>query len=105
MAYDMSFLTQINSLLVKRAVSVEDLSVLLGIARASLRATLAGKHEPRSSTLHALAAGLDAEWMLVPREHLLEVHQVLKGKGTGPDYSAPSAADLYLRELARRGQL
>jgi hypothetical protein len=105
MAYDMSFLTQINSLLVKRAVSVEDLSVLLGIARASLRATLAGKHQPRSSTLHALAAGLDAEWMLVPREHLLEVHQVLKGKGNGPDYSAPSAADLYLTELARRGQL
>ncbi|MFM0244294.1 MULTISPECIES: transcriptional regulator [Paraburkholderia] len=101
----MSFLTQINSLLVKRAVSVEDLSALLGIARASLRATLAGKREPRSSTLHALAAGLDAEWTLVPREHLLEVHQVLKGKGTGPDYSAPSAADLYLRELARRGQL
>lgn len=83
-------------MIARRAMSTTELGKLLGIARSNLSATLAGKHEARSSTLEALAAGLEAEWVLVPKEHLPAVRQVLDGKGAGPDLEAKSAADLFL---------
>nr|WKF61589.1 hypothetical protein HUO10_006120 [Paraburkholderia busanensis] len=93
----MSFLPQIKSLLSERAISTTALGELLGIARSNLSATLAGKHDARGSTLEALAAGLEAEWVLVPKEHLAAVTQVLEGKGAGPDLDAKSAAELFLQ--------
>jgi DNA-binding Xre family transcriptional regulator len=97
--YEMSFTTQIKSLLARRAVSTTELGELVGMSRSNLSATLAGKHDTRGSTLEALATGLDAEWLLVPKEHLLMVRRVLDGKGVGPDYGAKSAAELFLESL------
>ncbi|MGN6665771.1 MAG: helix-turn-helix domain-containing protein [Trinickia sp.] len=93
----MSFVHQVRALLLRRGMSVTELSDLTGIARPNLSATLAGRHDARSNTLDALAAGLDAQWVLVPREHLAAVRQVLAGKGTGPDLEAPSAAEMFLK--------
>jgi hypothetical protein len=101
----MSLLDQVRALMALRAIPLRELSDLLGFSTAHLRATLAGKHDFGGSTLDALAAGLDAEWVLVPRERLLEVRQTMKGKGLGPDYSAPSAAELFMRILERRDSL
>jgi DNA-binding Xre family transcriptional regulator len=95
----MSFTAQIKSLLVRRAVSTTELGEIVGIARSNLAATLAGKRDTRGSTLEALATGLDAEWLLVPKEHLMMVRRVLEGKGVGPDFEAKSAAELFLESL------
>jgi DNA-binding Xre family transcriptional regulator len=76
----MSFTAQIKSLLVRRAVSTTELGAIVGIARSNLAATLAGKRDTRGSTLEALATGLDAEWLLVPKEHLMMVRRVLEGR-------------------------
>lgn len=81
--YEMSFVGQIKTLLSRRGMSVTELSGLTGIARPNLSATLAGRHDARSNTLDALAAGLDAQWVLVPKEHLAAVRQVLAGKVLG----------------------
>lgn len=93
----MSYIDQIRALLSRRGMSVTELGELTGIARPNLSATLAGRHDPRSNTMDALAAGLDAQWVLVPKEHLAAVRQVLAGKGTGPDHQAPSAAEMFLK--------
>ena len=93
----MSFVDQVRALLSRRGVSVTELGDLTGIARSNLSATLAGRHDARGNTLDALAAGLDAQWVLVPKEHLAAVRQVLAGKGTGPDLEAPSAAEMFLK--------
>lgn len=93
----MSFVDQVKALLSRRGMSVTELGELTGIARPNLSATLAGRHAARSNTLDALAAGLDAQWVLVPREHLAAVRQVLAGKGTGPDLQAPSAVEMFLK--------
>ena len=93
----MSFVDQVRALLSRRGMSVTELSALTGIARPNLSATLAGKHDARSNTLDALAAGLDAQWVLVPKEHLVAVRQVLAGKGAGPDLQALSAAEMFLK--------
>lgn len=95
--YEMSFIDQIKALLGRRGMSVTELSGLTGIARPNLSATLAGRHDARSNTLDALAAGMDAQWVLVPKEHLAAVRQVLAGKGSGPDLEAPSAAEMFLK--------
>lgn len=92
----MSFVEHVKALLARRGMSVTALSELTGIARPNLSATLAGRHDARSNTLDALAAGLDAQWVLVPKEHLAAVRQVLAGKGTGPDLQAPSAVEMFL---------
>ncbi|MDR5781265.1 transcriptional regulator [Caballeronia sp. LZ065] len=100
----MSFIDQVRALLSRRGTSVTELGELTGIARPNLSATLAGKHDARSTTLDALAAGLDAQWVLVPKEHLAVVRQVLAGKGTGPDREAPSAADMFLMRRIDKGR-
>lgn len=94
----MSFIDQIRALLSRRDMSVTALSELTGIARPNLSATLAGRHDARSHTLDALAAGVDAQWVLVPKEYLAAVRQILAGKGTGPDLGAPSAAEMFLKD-------
>jgi hypothetical protein len=93
----MSFVDQVKALIARRDMPIKELSELTGIARPNLSATLAGKYDARSNTLDALAAGLDAEWVLVPKEHIAAVRQVLAGKSTGPDLEAPSAVDMFLK--------
>jgi hypothetical protein len=39
---------------------------------------------------------MGAEWVMVPKEKLAEVRQVLDGKGSGPDRTARSTLDYLL---------
>jgi transcriptional regulator with XRE-family HTH domain len=93
----MSFLSQLTALRKKRGMKMADLGQLIGMKRSNLSATMAGRHDPRGTTLHGLAAGLDAEWILVPKEKVAEVQRVLaRDNGTdndtlSPDFAAPSA--------------
>ncbi len=94
--YDMSFISQIRTLIARRKATVTALAPRIGMARPNLTAALSGRHDTRASTLDAVAFALDAEWVLVPNELAQEVRQVLEGKGQGPDRDAKSAADLFL---------
>ncbi|HEV3106754.1 MAG TPA: helix-turn-helix transcriptional regulator [Trinickia sp.] len=91
----MSFIEQIKDLAQQRGMTVAALAPLVGMARQNLGASLSGRHDPKASTLDAVAAGLDAEWVLVPREQLAAVRQLLAGKGSGPDRTAKTAAELF----------
>lgn len=94
----MSFIDQLNRLRRLRDTPVARLAELVGMARPNLVTTLTGKHDSRGSTLDALASALEAQWVLVPKEHLLEVQRILEGRGTGPDYEAKSAVELFLEK-------
>ena len=92
----MSFISQLKELLARRGIAPSRLAELIGMARPNLVTTLAGKHDARGATLDALAAALNAEWVLVPKEHLAAVRRILEGKDIGPDRDAKSAAELFL---------
>lgn len=94
----MTLISQCQRMRQTRDKTLADLGKTLGMAPQNLSAILRGKNDSRASTLEALAAALDAEWVLVPRERLMEVRQVLEGKGSGPDRSAASALDVFLNE-------
>ncbi|AQV97508.1 transcriptional regulator [Cupriavidus necator] len=79
-----------------RGKTLTDIGRVLGMATQNLSAILLGKKDSRASTLEALAAALDAQWVLVPNERIQEVRQVLEGKGSGPDRSARGALDIFL---------
>jgi DNA-binding Xre family transcriptional regulator len=94
----MSFLTQLRELVAQRGTTPTRLADVVGIARPNLATTLAGKHDTRGSTLEAIAGALDAQWVLVPKEHLAAVQQVLEGRDAGPDRAAKAAVDLLLEK-------
>lgn len=96
----MSLVHQLAVLRAKRHAKLGDVGKLVGMAVPNLSAVFRGRGDSKSSTVEALATALDAEWVLVPKEHLREVRQVVDGKGTGPDRSAPSAIDMFLRGSA-----
>ncbi len=79
-----------------RGFSLADVGRLIGMAPSNLSAALSGRQDVRASTLNAIAAALDAEWVLVPKEQLEDVRQVLAGKSSGPDRAAPTSVDLLL---------
>lgn len=68
------------------------------MAASNLSVALSGRQDVRASTLNSIAAALDAEWVLVPRERLADVRQLLAGKAAGPDRTAPTSVDLLLGE-------
>ena len=94
----MSFLSQLKQLVAQRGTPTARLAELVGIARPNLVTTLSGKHDTRGSTLEAIAGALDAQWVLVPNEHLAAVRQVLDGRDTGPDRDAKGAIELFLEK-------
>lgn len=75
----------------------EYLSKITGINRPRVTAVLSPSSniDARVSTIDALAAGLDAEWVLVPRHLVPEVNRLLQGKTIGPD-NIPSAMERLL---------
>ncbi|MGV7206869.1 helix-turn-helix domain-containing protein [Oxalobacteraceae bacterium A2-2] len=87
---------QIKELIKRRAITMVRLAELIGMARPNLVTVLSGRHDSRASTLEGLAAALEAEWVLVPKEHLAEVRRVVEGHGSGPDWTAKSAVELFL---------
>ncbi|WP_223851654.1 MULTISPECIES: helix-turn-helix domain-containing protein [Cupriavidus] len=92
----MSLLSQSQAMRRQRGITIADLSRMVGMAAQNLSAILRGKKDSRASTFEALAAAMDAEWVMVPRERLMEVRQVLEGKGAGPDRAARSSLDVFL---------
>lgn len=92
----MSLVSQYRQLREARGKTLTDIGRVLGMATQNLSAILLGKKDSRASTLEALAAALDAQWVLVPNERAQEVRQVLEGKGSGPDRSARGALDIFL---------
>ncbi|WP_206363434.1 helix-turn-helix domain-containing protein [Cupriavidus necator] len=92
----MSLVSQCRQLREARGKTLTDIGRVLGMATQNLSAILLGKKDSRASTLEALAAALDAQWVLVPNERIQEVRQVLEGKGSGPDRSARGALDIFL---------
>ncbi|MEC3766193.1 MULTISPECIES: helix-turn-helix domain-containing protein [Cupriavidus] len=94
----MSLISQCRQLREARGKSLGELGRILGMAAQNLSAILLGKKDSRASTLEALAAALDAQWVLVPNERLAEVRQVLEGKGGGPDRGARAALDIFLEQ-------
>lgn len=95
-----AFHTQLRSLRHARQLSMTDIGRLIGMAASNLSVALSGKQDVRASTLNAIASALDAEWVLVPKEQLDEVRQVLAGKSAGPDRAAPTSVDLLLGDEA-----
>jgi transcriptional regulator with XRE-family HTH domain len=79
-----------------RKLKLSNLARLLGMDVSNISAVLRGRKDSRASTFEALAAAMNSEWVLVPREKLAEVKQVLEGKGVGPDQDARSAIDIFL---------
>lgn len=79
-----------------RGLSLAEIGRTIGMASSNLSVALSGKQDVRASTLSAIAAALDAEWVLVPKENLAEVRQTLSGKAAGPDRTAPTSVDLLL---------
>ncbi len=92
----MSLTQQLADLREKRHVTLAVIGSLVGMAVPNLSAVFRGRGDSRTSTVEALATALDAEWVLVPKEHLHEVRQVIEGKGTGPDRTARGAIDIFL---------
>lgn len=91
-----SFYQSLQQLRRRRALSLAEVGRLIGMAPSNLSVALSGKQDVRASTLSSVAAALDAEWVLVPKEQLEAVQQVLAGKSTGPDRTAPTSIDLLL---------
>lgn len=87
---------QLRALRKRRGFTLEDIGRVIGMAASNLSIALSGKQDVRASTLNAIAAALDADWVLVPREHMDEVRQLLTGKAAGPDRTAPTSVDLLL---------
>ncbi len=66
------------------------------MAAPNLSVALSGKQDVRASTLEAIATALDAEWVLVPREHLADSPAHRERQGRRPDRAAPTSVDLLL---------
>ncbi|EKS70378.1 hypothetical protein BURK_019940 [Burkholderia sp. SJ98] len=85
-------------MLIQRGLTLDQLSKRLGVSSSDLTST--GPDDMSARTLDALAEGADAEWILVPKEHARGVHRLMESRGLEPDYSAPTAAELYLRSIS-----
>lgn len=91
-----SFYDQLQSLRAARKSSLRDIARLIGMAASNLTTALSGRHDVRASTLEAVGAALHAEWVLVPREHLLAVRRLIEGKDSGPDHEAKTSVEMFL---------
>ncbi|WP_454726540.1 MULTISPECIES: helix-turn-helix domain-containing protein [Cupriavidus] len=93
-----SFHTQLQARRAARKASLAEVARLIGMAPSNLTTALSGKSDVRASTLEAIGAALDAEWVLVPREHLLAVRRLLEGKDSGPDRDARTSVEMFLEQ-------
>jgi len=95
-----SFTSQLQALRRQRKMPLAAVARLIGMAASNLTTALKGRNDVRASTLDAVAAALDAEWVLVPREHLAPVQRLLAGKDTGPDRQARTSVEMLLEAEA-----
>ena len=64
---------------------VPQIAATIAMAPSNVYAIFSSGRDVRASTLAALAASLDAQWVLVPRHLLPEVERLMSGKRIGPD--------------------
>jgi transcriptional regulator with XRE-family HTH domain len=96
----MSHVDQLRHLRYDRRMSIGDLAGLSSMDASTVSDVLEGRYDALESTLEALAAGLNAKWVLVPTDLLPPIRKILSVTGCDPDYDAPSAAELF---LSRKG--
>lgn len=91
----MNFFSQIRARRVALDKPAADIARDLAMKLPNLYRLLTGKHDAKASTLSALAASLNAEWVLVPKHLLPEVDRLLAGKTLAPD-DVPSTMERLL---------
>ncbi|WP_206957372.1 helix-turn-helix domain-containing protein [Trinickia acidisoli] len=99
----MYFTDQLAALRARRRMSLAAIGGIVGMAVPNLSAVLRGRGDTKASTLASIASALDAEWVLVPKEHLDEVRYAIESKsacaGTGagaaPDNPAPRTIEIF----------
>lgn len=91
----MNFLQQIRH---RRAALDKPISAIaqeIAMKLPNLYRLLSGRHDTKASTLEALAATLNAQWVLVPKHLVPEVTRLLSGKTLAPD-EVPSSIERML---------
>jgi hypothetical protein len=91
----MSFKSQINARRKLLNRTIPEIAEYVAIQSPNLYRMLASDRDMRGSTLDALAAALDAQWMLIPKHLVPEVERLLSGKTIGPD-DVPSSVERLL---------
>lgn len=81
----MKFFDQLNQRRMQLGRKQHSIAKVTGIAAPHVSTILKGQRDVQASTLDALAAAVDAEWVLVPKHLLAEVERLLSGKAVGPD--------------------
>lgn len=74
----MDFIDQLAALRARRRLSLAAIGAAIGMAVPNLSSVLRGRGDTKSSTLASIASALDAEWVLVPKEHLPEVRAAIE---------------------------
>jgi predicted transcriptional regulator len=80
----------------KRGLSQMALADLTGRKQARISLVEGGRDDPRLSTLIALARALGSELMLVPREHIAEVRQIVNASSKKPDRVLTFFEEMYV---------
>lgn len=91
----MHFVDKLRARRLVSGKSPKDIARDVAMQLPNLYRLLSGKHDMKGSTLDALAASLDAEWVLVPKHLLPEINRLLSGKTLAPD-NVPSAMERML---------
>ena len=93
----MNFFDQIRARRIALGKSPAEIARDVVMKLPNLYRLLSGKHDAKASTLAALAASLNAEWVLVPKHLMPDVNRLLSGKTLAPD-NVPSAMERLLEE-------
>jgi hypothetical protein len=93
----MSFIHQLNARRKSLKRTIPEIAGYIAMQPSNLYRVFAAERDMRGSTLDALAAALDAQWMLVPKHVVPQVERLLSGKSVGPD-DAPSSIERMLGE-------
>ena len=80
----MTFTDQLAALRAHRRLSLSAIGAIAGMAVPNLSAVLRGRGDTKASTLATIASALDAEWVLVPKEHIDEVRRVIDAGSVSP---------------------
>lgn len=94
----MLFTDQLAALRADRRMSLAAIGGIVGMAVSNLSAILRGRGDTKASTLGAIASALDAEWVLVPREHLQEVRRAVNGGAPATAGMLPRTVEMSARK-------
>ena len=93
----MHFTDQLVALRARRRMSLATIGGIVGMAVPNLSAVLRGRGDTKGSTLDSIASALDAEWVLVPKEHCEAVRRIVEGAASSPAFTdaAPRTIEIY----------